>query len=166
MRKQSVAKFVALAFAFALPLTLCLPWFYIPLLTWSFPLPAWNRAGVICLVVSMTLFARFLGGAKFRWPLRVFTSMALFFWWGSLASVKAWGASHLGAAQLGLSKFNMALATLGAETVSLYNASKWKQLSPAIGWYLTGALLISTLLFSLWDKQALKTCPGLSLIHI
>lgn len=148
-----------LILATALTVAVCLPWFFLPILGWSIPVPAWSRAGAACLALAATLLLRTVGGYKFRWAIRLALLPSIYFWLTSAEAVKMWGAQHLGPAQLKLAKVNAALSTMGTETISLYEAPLWRNLEPQLGWHLTGVVFLATMLLTLMDGPVRRVCP-------
>jgi len=146
--------------ALTLSISLLIPWFRLPVLGWEIPAPAWNRAGLACLVLAGFHLLRAVGGPPFRWLVRIATLPALYFWWVSPEWAKAWGARHLAPAQLKLAPLNNALARLGGDTLELYKPPLWKTLEPQTGWYVAGGTLILTLLLTSFDGPNRLTCSS------
>ena len=141
---------------------ICLPWFRIPVFEWSIPTPAWNRAGLACFALACLLMLRSIGGAAFRWPIRVLVFPAAYFCWESLAQMKVWGTRHLGSVQLDLATINQGLSSLGMEPVTVYDALAWKSLQPDYGWYGTGWTLLLVSVLTWADGPRFASCPRCS----
>lgn len=144
----------------SLVVSVCLPWVYLPVLGQEVPTPAWNWAGLACAVAGLFNFLRAVVGQFARWLVRISLIPAAYLWWGSLQAFKVWGAHTFGPAQIKMATVNSALARLGVEPVTLYDALAWKRLEPAFGWYACGASLILAALLTLLDGPRFRNCPA------
>ena len=144
--------------AVALTIVLLLPWFKIPLLAWAIPVPAWSRAGLVCLAVSAVLALRALAGLPWRWLVRGLLPFALYEWWRSPEEMMVWGTRTFGPVQLKLSALNAALSKFGVDPVQLYEPSAWKELQPGLGWYAAGGVLAAASLFAVLDGPRIRNC--------
>jgi Double zinc ribbon len=160
MTRKRILGILFLLLGGLLTVSLCLPWFHLPLFSWSVPTPAWNYGGLACFCLACCCLLRGVGGSTFRWLLRLVVLPSWYFWWQSTQQMKAWGAANLAPAQLKLSTVNDTLARLGAETVSLYDPIAWKGLEPDSGWYLTGGCLAVVSILTLLDGPKFLACPG------
>ena len=163
LSRQNTLSLLSLFLASCLLLSLCLPWFELPILGWSVPAPAWNKAGLASATLSVFLFLRGVGGWKVRWMVRLALIPAAYCWWTSLVEVKAWGARHLGSAQLEFSSINSTLAKLGVETITIYDASKWRALQPTFGWYAAGLCMLLIALVTSLDGPRRRACSECTL---
>lgn len=143
-----------------LGVAICLPWFQLPILGWTIPAPAWNKAGLACFALSGVLVMRTVAGWFFRWPVRMVTPVAFYYWWESLEAVKTWGAKHLAPAQLKLAPVNQTLSTLGGEGVTVYEPALWRSLEPQYGWHLAGLSLLSIGLLTAFDGPRSVVCSA------
>lgn len=143
-----------------LTVSVCLPWFQLPILGWQIPTPGWSRAGLACLLFASLFLFRMLTGYWARWLLRAAILPSLYFWFKAPAGVKAWAAYNLAPTQLKLAPVNQALSSLGGETISLYEPVLWRALQPQFGWYLAGASLGLALLYTLLDGPICRKCLG------
>jgi hypothetical protein len=112
------------------------------------------------MVIASMLFLRAIGGWPIRWLIRVSLPPAIYFWWFSVDTMKAWGAENLAPAQLKLSTVNSALAKLGGTPVTLYEPALWKGLEPSWGWKAAGVTLLLTALFTVVDGPRISKCAG------
>lgn len=144
----------------ALALSVCLPWYRLPIMGWEVPAPPWNIAGLTLLVLSGLLFLRGLAGAWFRWAVRAAWLPSVYLWWQSLESTRTWGIKTLAPLQLKISGLNMALGQMGLAEVEIFRVQAWKSLTPSIGWYLAGGCLVAILVFTLMDAAYSGKCRG------
>jgi hypothetical protein len=158
MKRARAVGLLSLVSASLLFMAVCVPWFDIPVLGWQVPAPAFNRAGLACIALACVLLIRSIGGTIFRWGVRAGLLPSIYYWWHSLAEVKAWGAEYLATAQLKLSPVNQMLARMGTETITLYNAPEWRALEPTHGWYGAGGVLFFVLLLTAFDGTVKRHC--------
>ena len=160
MKRSLLLSVSSLLLAMLLGVSLCLPWFHLPILGWTVPAPAWNRAGLVCFALSGLLVIRAVAGWPFRWPVRIATPIALYYWWASLEAVKTWGAKNLAPAQLKLAAVNQTLSRLGGESVTVYEPALWRSLEPQHGWHLAGLSLFLIGLLSVLDGPRSLLCSA------
>lgn len=149
-----------LLLATALGLTVFLPWFELPLLGWSVPAPAWNRAGLSFLLLTGLLMLRVVGGYPFRWVVRLALVPALLSWWKAPELVREWGGQTLAPLQLRLNAVNQTLSSLGAETITVYEPALWRTLAPGWGWKVAGLTLVAISLLTFFDGARRPTCSA------
>lgn len=157
---SKLGKVVSLMLSVALALSVCLPWYRLPIMGWDVPAPPWNVAGLTLFVLSGLLFLRGVAGAWFRWAVRAAWLPSVYLWWQSLESTRTWGIKTLAPLQLKLSGLNVALGQLGAPEVEIFRVQAWKSLAPAFGWHLAGGCLTATLIFTLIDAAHMGKCGG------
>lgn len=144
---------------FALGVAVVLPWFTLPLLGWSVPIPAWNALGLLLMVLAGLQILRALGLAPLAWAVRMLTPWALYKWWGAPEQFRLWGKATLAPMQMKLSGVNSTLSTLGAETVTVFDPTLWREVVPGWGYKLAGASLLLSLVVSWLDWPARTDCP-------
>jgi hypothetical protein len=139
---------------FALCVSVALPWFSMPMLGLSVPVPAWNVLGLGLLVLGGLHLLRALELPATPWAIRLLWPWVAYRWWWSEQMFRDWAKSTLVPVQLKFSGLNAALERLGFEPISFYDPVLWRELTLGWGYQVAGGSLLLALLLTLFDGGA------------
>lgn len=152
-------RWLSLALAFSLFISVLLPWYSLPLLGWSVPTPAWNSLGLVLMVLAGMHLLRALSVPGTAWAIRFLLPWGCYGWWTSEELFRAWGKSTLAPVQLKVSGLNTALSHLGVEPLSLFDPVLWREMEAGWGAKLAGVSLLLALLITAVDRPLRSRCP-------
>jgi hypothetical protein len=156
--RRRAVRAASLLLGCALALAVVLPWFSLPLLGWSVPIPAWNALGLALLVLGALHGGRALGLPGVAWAIRALLPWTIYRWWQAEALFRDWGKGTLAPLQLKLSGVNSALETIGAERVTVFDPVLWRDVLPGPGYKLAGLALLLGGLVTLLDWPSRTRC--------
>ena len=153
-------RFLSLGLGFALCVSVALPWFSLPLLGWAVPTPAWNALGLALLLLGACQLLRALNLPGMPWAVRLLLPWTLWRWWTAEELFRQWGKQTFAPLQLRLSGVNQALSTVGAEPISVFDPTLWRDVEPGLGWKLAGVSLFLSLIVTLFDQPVRTRCSA------